>query len=110
MSRPNTNTMQTPVLIEIMVTFLCYTALATSDNITIIANTTVDFFFGPRVVIPDDNLLIDDEQCFEIGLDCTVLDLPSLVQSQVIRFEAYVETDNGVKTRRRRISLEVSSQ
>ena len=74
-----------------------FTALATSEGITII-NTTVDFFFGPSVFIPDDNILIDNEQCLEIGLRCTVLDSPSLVHGSNITFEAYVETDNRVKT------------
>ena len=58
------------------------------------------FFFGPRVQIPDDNILIDDEQCFEIGLDCTVRNVPALVQGEEIRFEAVVETDNRVLTSR----------
>lgn len=64
--------------------------------------------FGPRVLIPDDNIIIDDEQCFEIGLDCTVRNIPSLVDGRNIRFQAFVETDNNVQTRKRRISLRVS--
>jgi hypothetical protein len=75
--------------------------LSNSSNITLKAeNTMIVFFFGPRVQIPDDNILIDDEQCFEIGLDCTVRNVPALVQGEQIPFEAVVETDNGVLTSR----------
>ena len=84
-----------------------FTALATSEGITII-NTTVDFFFGPSVFIPDDNILIDNEQCLEIGLRCTVLDSPSLVHGSNITFEAYVETDNDTKSQTERIAFDVS--
>ena len=67
----------------------------------------VTFFFGDRVLIPDDNILIDDEQCFEIGLDCTVRNLPSLVEGVSISFQAFVETDNRVRTRTQSVSLQV---
>lgn len=82
--------------------------LTSSSNISLDGETRVVFFFGPRVQIPDDNILIADEQCFEIGLDCTVMDVPSLVQGTSITFEAFVETDNNVKTRTATISPIVS--
>lgn len=80
----------------------------TSSNITLVEETTVVFFFGPRVLIPDDNICVADEQCFTIGLDCTVKNLPSLVDGKEITFSAYVETDNGVTTQTERITLVVS--
>ncbi len=88
--------------------YIFYAGLETSSNITIEGETRVVFFFGPRVLIPDDNELIDDEQCFEIGLDCTVPDIPSLVEGRLITFEAIVETDNNVRTRTAIISPVVS--
>ena len=80
----------------------------TSNNITLVDQTTVVFFFGPRVLIPDDNLRVDYDQCFTIGLDCTVKNLPSLVDGSKITFRAYVETDNGVRTHTESISPVVS--
>ena len=68
----------------------------------------VSFFFGPRVQIPDDNVNIGDEQCFEIGLDCTVIDHEFLVDRRTISFSAFVETDNNVRTVTRSVSLRVS--
>ena len=59
------------------------------------------------MLIPDDNILIDDEQCFEIGIDCTVRDLSVLENGGSLSFEAYVETDNMVRTETRSISLRV---
>lgn len=89
---------------------VCYTHadLTTSSNISVVGETKVVFFFGSRVQIPDDNILIDDEQCFEIGLDCTVMDVPSLVQGRAITFEAVVETDNNIRTSTQKISPIVS--
>ncbi len=81
--------------------------LNSTENITLERNV-VSFFFGDRVLIPDDNILIDDEQCFEIGLDCTVKNLLSLVEGESIAFEAFVETDNRVTTSTRNILLQVS--
>jgi hypothetical protein len=68
----------------------------------------VSFFFGPRVQIPDDNVNVGDEQCFEIGLDCTVIDHEFLMDRQTISFSAFVETDNDVRTATRGVSLIVS--
>lgn len=80
----------------------------TSNNITLVGDTTVVFFFGSRVLIPNDNLRVDDDQCFTIGLDCTVKNLPSLVQGKEITFEAYIETDFDVRTQTERIYPVVS--
>ena len=71
--------------------------------------TRVVFFFGPRVLIPMDNILIADEQCFEIGLDCTVKNVDFLVEGRRITFLAFVETDNNVKTHTATISPVVSA-
>lgn len=85
------------------------TALDTTDNITYDQNNNiVSFFFGSRVLIPDDNILIDEEQDFEIGLDCTVRNLSFLVQGKTISFRAFVETDHEVRTTTRVISPVVS--
>ena len=95
------------VLLSIIDPFY-FTALATSNNIAMSDEITVDFLFGPNVFVPNDNLLIDNEQCFEIGLDCTVLDLPSLVHGSNITFEAYVITDGNTQTPMEIISFLVS--
>jgi hypothetical protein len=84
--------------------------LHNSSNITLEGETRVVFFFGPRVQIPDDNILIDDEQCFEIGLDCTVKNVDFLVEGRKITYEAFVETDNSVRTRTATISPVVSKK
>ncbi len=86
---------------------LYFTDLDSTDNITL-DQTIVSFFFGDRVLVPDDNILIDDEQCFEIGLDCTVKNILTLVNGRSISFQAFVETDNKVRTITQRISLTVS--
>ena len=83
-----------------------HVGLNLTDNITL-DNTVVTFFFGDRVLIPDDNILIDDEQCFEIGLDCTVKNHSLLKEGKSIAFEAFVETDNKVRTATRKITLQV---
>lgn len=80
--------------------------LNSTNNITL-DETVVSFFFGDRVLIPDDNILIDDEQCFEIGLDCTIRNLSTLTNGQRISFQAFVETDNKVRTPTRSVSITV---
>ncbi len=84
-------------------------AIGTSENITLISPTKLLFQFGARVFIPDDNILIDDEQCLEIGLHCTVSDHPKLVHDSTITFSGYVQTDFDVKTQAATISHRVSS-
>ena len=59
------------------------------------------------MLIPDDNIPTE-EQCFEIGLDCTVKDVETLVNGVSFSFQAFVETDNQVRTATRSISLTVS--
>ena len=80
------------------------------ENISVIDGRVVDFFFGPRVFIPAtlDNTREVHNQSFEIGIDCTVKNLPSLVNGRSITFEAFVETDNEVRTQVERISPRVS--
>ena len=90
-------------------TTLLLTALNTSENITLNeTRTLITFFFGPEVLIPKDNILISAEQCFEIGLYCTVDDHPSLVHGSQIDYEAYVQTDFNITTSVRNITLNVS--
>lgn len=88
-----------------------FSALNTSEGITY-DDKTITFFFGPRVLVPyhrDENITITEvDLCFEIGLDCTVLDIPSLVQGQSLPFAAVVETDFGVRTSTVRISPQVN--
>ena len=80
--------------------------LTSTENITL-DGTVVSFFFGPRVQIPDDNENEGIEQCFEIGLDCTVNDHSSLVNGTTISFSAFVQTDNMVRTATQNVSLMV---
>ncbi len=100
---------------ELAIIFMVYgivytnAAIGTSENINLISPTKLLFQFGARVLIPDDNILIADEQCFEIGLHCTVLDHPKLVHGSRIRFRGYVQTDFDVRTQRARISPRVSA-
>ena len=65
------------------------------------------FFFGPEVLIPKDNILISTEQCFEIGLLCTVKDHPSLVHGSSIYYRAYVQTDFNIRTSSQYITFNV---
>lgn len=65
------------------------------------------FFFGSEVLIPKDNILNHTEQCFEIGLYCTVKDHPSLVDGQQISYQAYVQTDFNIRTSSRYITFNV---
>ena len=83
-------------------------ALNSTENITLNdAQTAVTFFFGPEVLIPKDNILIDTEQCFEIGLHCTVSNHPSLVDGERISYQAYVQTDFNIRTSSRYITFNV---
>ena len=90
------------------VAFFLLTALNSTDNITLNdAQTMLTFFFGPEVLILKDNILNDTEQCFEIGLHCTVSDHPSLVDGEQISYQAYVETDFDIRTSSHNITLNV---
>ena len=83
-------------------------ALNSTENITLNdAQTALTFFFGPEVLIPKDNVLIDTEQCFEIGLHCTVSNHPSLVDGERISYQAYVQTDFNIRTSSRYITFNV---
>ncbi len=84
-----------------------YTALATAENITVSpTGSTVRFFFGPEVLVPKDNILIADEQCFEIGLLCTVANTP-VFHGDTFSYSAYVETDFMIRTSTQRNTLQV---
>ncbi len=91
----------------IIMSIFIYAALATADNITVSPDgSMVRFFFGPEVLVPKDNILIADEQCFEIGLLCTVANTP-VFHSDTFHYSAYVETDFGIRTSTQRNTLKV---
>ena len=82
--------------------------MATSENITLTnGQSVVRFFFGPEVLVPKDNNVTGNEQCFEIGLLCTIDDTP-VVHGDSISYSAYVETDFGIRTSTQSIALIVS--
>ena len=81
--------------------------LNTTDNITMDGNV-VSFVFGEKVLIPDDNVVIDDEQCFEVGLDLSIRDLITIEDGDEVCFQAFVGTDNRVRSQTRTICMTVS--
>ncbi len=87
--------------------YFIYAALATAENITVTSDgSMVRFFVGPEVLVPKDNILIADEQCFEIGLLCTVVNTP-VFHGDTFHYSAYVETDFGIRTSTQRNTLKV---
>ena len=94
-----------------MAFYFFITAIATSENISLLENhTLVSFYFGPEVLIPTDNNHNSTEQCLEIGLDCMVKEHPSLEHGSEIIFEAVVETDFNITSESEKITLTVSMQ
>lgn len=52
-----------------------------------------------KVTVPGDNLLLGDEQDFEVSITTTMLDDISLVDGSPVHYSAYVQTSNDVTTR-----------
>ena len=78
-----------------------------SDYITH-TDLLVEFLFGLNVTVPGNNTILDDEQDFEIALQSTVQNDPSLIHNSKLRYSAFVETDFGTKTGTRVVTLTVS--
>lgn len=88
-----------------------YPDLTTGNNITVTDQVFVDFFFGPQVLV---DVILNytrevNSQSIEIGIDCTVRDLPSLINGVPIAFEAYIETDDNITSQVETIYLQVSA-
>ena len=67
------------------------------------ALNSTEQFFGP------DDVLNANEQCFQIGLHCTIDDHPSLVDGVTIQYQAYVQTDFDIRSGSQYITLNVIS-